>query len=57
MKKPSAKEQQRQQDWILAGCEEIRQRCNKLSKQERRRLRESALTIIYGHDATTARSR
>jgi hypothetical protein len=58
MKKSSAKEQSEQRDWILAGCEENRQRCNKLSDEERRRLREKALAIIHGHDAKTpARSR
>lgn len=58
MKKSSAKEQQERRDWILASCEENRQRCNKLSDEERRRLREKTLAFIHGHDAKiTARSR
>jgi hypothetical protein len=33
-------------DWE-AVCEENRQRCNKLTDEERRRLRDHALRIIY----------
>lgn len=51
MKKSPANEQQKQRAWILAGCEENRQRCNKLSDEERKRLREKTLAFIHGHDA------
>jgi hypothetical protein len=34
-------------DWE-AVCEPNRQHCNRLSKQERRRLREEALRIVFG---------
>ncbi len=37
-----------ERDYILAACERARQRCNKLSDEERRRLRDKALAIIYG---------
>jgi hemerythrin len=51
MKKPSAKEQQKRHDEIIAACREVRRQCNKLSEDERRKLHEEALAIIYGHDA------
>jgi hypothetical protein len=44
-------------DWE-AVCEQTRQRCNKLSSEERRNLREKALRLIYSSNAETpARSR
>ena len=58
MKKKSAKQQEREHDEIIAACERTRQRCNKLTDEERRRLRDRALAIIYGHEANVpARSR
>jgi hypothetical protein len=47
MKKTSVKpKSQPEIDWE-AVCERTRQRCNKLSDEERRRLRAQALKIIY----------
>ena len=44
-------------DWETV-CEQTRQRCNKLSDEERRSLREKALRLIYSsHAETPARSR
>jgi hypothetical protein len=44
-------------DWETV-CEQTRQRCNKLSDDERRGLREKALRLIYSsHAETPARSR
>jgi hypothetical protein len=57
MKKTSGKEQQRKRDWVLAACERTRQACNKLTVEERRRLREKALAVIYGHDAKASARR
>jgi hypothetical protein len=55
-KKPSA-QQAKQIDWD-AVCEENRRFCNKLSDEERRRLRDKALRVIYSADAqATTRSR
>ena len=54
MKKSPANEQQKQRAWILAGCEENRQRCNKLSDEERKRLREKTLAFIHGHGFSRA---
>jgi hypothetical protein len=51
MKKPSAKEQQKGRDEIIAAAERTRQACNKLTDEERRDLHQRALAIIYGHDA------
>ena len=34
-----------------AECERTRQRCNKLSEDERRCLREKALSLIYSSNA------
>jgi hypothetical protein len=58
MKKKSVKQQEKECEEILAACERTRQACNKLTDNERRRLHEDALAIIYGHDAKIpARSR
>ncbi len=44
-------------DWE-AVCEQTRQRCNRLSDEERRNLRGKALRLIYSsHAETPARSR
>jgi hypothetical protein len=44
-------------DWE-AVCEQTRQRCNGLSNDERRSLREKALRLIYSsHAETPARRR
>ena len=51
MKKKSAKEQAKDRADILTASERTRQACNKLTNEERRRLHEKALAIIYGHDA------
>ena len=51
MKKPSAKEQEKQRAEVLAAAEATRQACNNLTNEERRELRQRALAIIYGHDA------
>ncbi len=51
MKKPSAKQQEKEAEKILAGCERTRQACNKLTDEERRELFEEGLRIIYGSDA------
>ncbi len=40
MKKKSARQQAKERDEILAACERTRQACNKLTDDERRRLRE-----------------
>ena len=42
----------KQVDWD-AVCERTRQRCNKLTEEERKELLEEGLKIIYGADATT----
>jgi hypothetical protein len=39
-------------DWE-AECERTRQRCNRLSGDERRLLREKALRLIYSSNAET----
>jgi hypothetical protein len=58
MKSRTAEEKEARRKWLLATCEETRQRCNKLTDQERRRLREKALAFIHGHHAkATAGSR
>ena len=57
MKKKAATAKGKKIDWD-AVCERTRQRCNKLSEEERHRLRAEALRIIYSGDAqTSARSR
>lgn len=57
MKKTSAATKRKVIDWETV-CERTRQRCNKLSEEERRRLKDRALQIIYSANAqTTARSR
>jgi hypothetical protein len=57
MKKTPQQDQQKQRDKILASCERTRQACNKLTGDERKLLREKALSMIYGHEAkTSARS-
>ena len=38
-------------DWDVA-CERTRQRCNKLTDDERHELLEEALRLIYGANAT-----
>ena len=40
-------------DWDKV-CEQTRQRCNKLSDDERRQLRAKALHLIYRSDAKAA---
>ncbi len=47
MKKPVAA---KKIDWE-AECERIRQRCNRLTDDERRALREKALRLIYYSNA------
>jgi len=57
MKKTTVKaKSQPEIDWE-AACERTRQRCNKLSDEERRRLRAQALKIIYSADAKASASR
>ena len=57
MKKPAAKERENQRAEILAAAEATRQACNKLSREERRRLLQEGLRIINGSDAkATTRS-
>jgi len=46
---PAAKAKRRKQ--LLAACEAARQRCNKLSAEENRKLLEGGLRIIYGSAA------
>ncbi|MEI6394715.1 MAG: hypothetical protein WCT12_26880 [Verrucomicrobiota bacterium] len=36
---------------LLAACDTARQRCNKLTDEERQKLLEEGLHIIYGSDA------
>lgn len=43
MEQSSANQQQKKREWILAGCEQNRQQCNKLSSEERQRLREKSI--------------
>ena len=50
MKQKPATSKARKIDWE-AVCERTRQRCNKLSEEERRRYRGEALRIIYSADA------
>jgi septum formation topological specificity factor MinE len=52
MKKGSAKER-RDKDRleVFAASERTRQRCNKLTEDQMRALREKALALIYGRDA------
>ncbi|MBE0541328.1 MAG: hypothetical protein IH623_08080 [Verrucomicrobia bacterium] len=57
MKKTSETTRRKPIDWE-AVCERTRQRCNQLSDEERRRLKDKALQIIYSANAqTSARSR
>lgn len=56
MKKKPANVKAKPIDWE-AVCERTRQRCNKLSDGERRRLRDEALRIIYSADAEAAACR
>jgi hypothetical protein len=58
MKKPvAAPKAEKKIDWD-AVCERNRQKCNKLTDEERRHLRAKALQIIYSSDAEPpARSR
>lgn len=42
---------QKDPDEVLSAAERTRQRCNKLSEREMKRLQEQALATIYGHDA------
>ncbi|MBI2927078.1 MAG: hypothetical protein HYY24_15390 [Verrucomicrobia bacterium] len=44
----SPRKVEQERDDILAACERVRQECNKLSDQERLRLREEARRIIFG---------
>jgi hypothetical protein len=53
MKKKSGGLKAGKTDWDKV-CEETRQRCNKLSDEERERLEEQALRIIYGHPPKAA---
>lgn len=53
MKKKPAIAKAKAIDWE-AVCERTRQRCNKLSEEEHRRLRNEALRIIYSADAEAA---
>lgn len=53
MKKKPTMPKAKKIDWDKV-CEETRQRCNKLSDQERERLEEEALRIIYGNPAKAA---
>lgn len=58
VKRKATKPQESGRNLILAACERTRQACNKLSDEERRRLKDKALAIIYGPDAqSSARSR
>jgi hypothetical protein len=45
------KQREKNHDEVLAAAERTRQRCNKLSEKEMKRLHEQALALIYGHDA------
>ena len=57
MKKKAVAPRKKPIDWD-AVCEATRQRCNKLTDEERRRYREHALRLIYSADAeATTRSR
>lgn len=57
MKKKPAALKAKKIDWGKV-CEETRQRCNRLTEEERERLETEALRIIYGHSAKApARSR
>ena len=53
MKKLSVVAKSRRRARILASCEETRQQCNKLTDEERRKLRDEAFRIIHGADAKT----
>ena len=50
MKKKPVATRKKPIDWETV-CERTRQRCNKLSDEERRRLRDVAFRIIYSADA------
>ena len=39
-------------DRLLEECEQLRQKCNKMTDAERRKARQHALNIVYGTDAT-----
>ena len=53
MKRKSAPAKPKKQvDWD-AVAERTRQRCNKLTEEERKELLEAGLRIIYGADAKT----
>jgi hypothetical protein len=53
MKQKPATSKVKRIDWESV-CERTRQRCNKLSDEERRRYRAEALRIIYSADAKAA---
>jgi hypothetical protein len=56
MKKKTATSQVRKVNWE-AVCERTRQRCDKLSDDERRQLHEEALRIIYSGGSQTSTRR
>jgi hypothetical protein len=57
MKKRARKTSTRQQDWILVEAEKLRQECNELTGEQRRKAREHALEIVYGTNATAPAGR
>jgi len=58
VKRKATKLQESERDLILDACERTRQACNELTDEKRRRLKDKALSILYGHDAQSpARSR
>jgi hypothetical protein len=58
MRKFAAKEKEARRKRLLAFCQETRQQCNKLTGEERRKLREKTLAFIGERDAeASARSR
>ncbi len=54
MKKNSTATKVRRRAKLLASCNETRRLCNQLSDEERDRLREKALQLIYSSDANAS---
>jgi hypothetical protein len=52
MKSVASKAGDQSHGQLLAECEKLRQKCNKMTDDERRQARQRALKIIYGTNAT-----
>ena len=57
MKPRTVKDTARRRSWLLTETEKLRQECNQLTDEQRRRARQHALRIIYGTDATAPAGR